>query len=143
MKTRQDGIALLGLLAVIVLGASWWLVSALATPASRVASDREHNAKVLAQAKLALIGTVGLVLWAALVGWGVLDWWADFLPSPRDKDAEFILTNSQAREILEWFRLDPATGRYVYRRGYSRRERACFRGGFCHDNGGKREARDP
>ena len=60
MKPRQDGIALLGLLAVIVLGASWWLVSALATPASRVASDREHNAKVLAQAKLALIGTVGL-----------------------------------------------------------------------------------
>jgi hypothetical protein len=61
MKPRQDGIALLGLLALIVLGASWWLVSALATPANRVASDREHNAKVLAQAKVALIGTVGLM----------------------------------------------------------------------------------
>lgn len=61
MKSRQNGIALLGLLALIVLGASWWLVSALATPANRVASDREHNAKVLAQAKTALIGTVGLM----------------------------------------------------------------------------------
>ncbi|HEX6295629.1 MAG TPA: hypothetical protein VFZ74_03560 [Burkholderiales bacterium] len=61
MKARQDGIALIGLLALIVLGASWWLVSALATPANRVGSDREHNAKVLAQAKVALIGTVGLM----------------------------------------------------------------------------------
>lgn len=61
MKQRQQGLALIALLALIVLGASWWLVSALATPANRVASDREHNAKVLAQAKAALIGTVGLI----------------------------------------------------------------------------------
>lgn len=60
-KGTQSGIALIGLLALIVLGASWWLVSALATPANRVASDREHNARVLAQAKVALIGTVGLM----------------------------------------------------------------------------------
>lgn len=56
------------------------------------------------------------------LGWGVLDWLADYLPSPRDVDAEFILTDSQARELVEWFRLDP-TGRYVYRRGYSRRSK--------------------
>ncbi len=60
-KGKQQGLALIALLALIVLGASWWLVSALATPASRVASDREHNANVLAQAKIALIGTAGLM----------------------------------------------------------------------------------
>ena len=65
MKARQDGIALIGLLALIVLGASWWLVAALATPASRVASDREHNAKVLAQAKTALLGQVAMTAVAA------------------------------------------------------------------------------
>lgn len=57
------------------------------------------------------------------LGWGVLEWWADHLPSPRDPAAEFILTDSQAREVLEWFRIDPATGRYIYRRGYSRRSK--------------------
>ncbi|MGQ0545150.1 MAG: hypothetical protein ACT4P3_07440 [Betaproteobacteria bacterium] len=61
MKHRQDGIALIGLLALLTLGAGWWLVSALANPANRVASDREHNARILAQAKVALIGTVGLM----------------------------------------------------------------------------------
>lgn len=57
------------------------------------------------------------------LGWQILDWWADHLPSPRDPSAEFILTDSQARDVLEWFRIDPATGRYVYRRGYSRRSK--------------------
>lgn len=57
------------------------------------------------------------------LGWGVLDWWADHLPSPRDSSQPFVLTDSQARQILEWFRLDPVTGRRVYRRGYSRRSK--------------------
>lgn len=57
------------------------------------------------------------------LGWQILDWWADHLPSPRDADAEFILTNDQALGILEWYRLDPLTGRNVYRRGYSRRSK--------------------
>jgi hypothetical protein len=61
MKQRQEGIALIALLALLTLGVCWWLVSALATPANRVASNREHNAKVLAQAKVALIGAVGLM----------------------------------------------------------------------------------
>lgn len=57
------------------------------------------------------------------LGWGVLEWWADYLPSPRDPSSEFILTDSQALDVLEWFRIDPMTGRYVYRRGYSRRSK--------------------
>lgn len=57
------------------------------------------------------------------LGWGLLDWFGDHLPSPRDSSDEFILTDSQAREMLEWYRLDPMTGRRVYRRGYSRRSK--------------------
>ena len=57
------------------------------------------------------------------LGWGVLDWWADFLPSPRDPAEPFMLTDSQARGVLEWYRLEPLRGRRVYRRGYSRRSK--------------------
>ncbi len=57
------------------------------------------------------------------LGWGVLDWWAEHLPSPRDADLPFMLTDSQARGVLEWFRLEPRTGQRVYRRGYSRRSK--------------------
>lgn len=57
------------------------------------------------------------------LGWQLLDWWADHLPSPRDPADELILTDSQALQILEWFRIDPVSGRYVYRRGYSRRSK--------------------
>jgi hypothetical protein len=62
MRRHQQGIALIGLLALLTLGASYWLVSALATPANRTASDREHNAKVLNEAKQALIGRVGIMV---------------------------------------------------------------------------------
>ncbi len=57
---RQDGMALIALVAVIALGASWWVVSALSTPVNRLALEREHNAKVLAEAKAALIGWVAM-----------------------------------------------------------------------------------
>jgi hypothetical protein len=56
----QRGAALLAMLAVLVMGASWWLVTALNTPVNRTALHRSHNAEVLQQAKQALIG------WAAL-----------------------------------------------------------------------------
>ena len=56
---KQRGAALMMMLAVIVLGASWWLISAVSTPMNRLALEREHNAQVLAQAKQALLG------WAA------------------------------------------------------------------------------
>lgn len=61
MGPRQHGLALIGLLVLLTLGASWWLVSALSTPINRTALDREHNARVLQQARLALIGSVGLI----------------------------------------------------------------------------------
>jgi hypothetical protein len=53
--TRQKGMALLAMLAVLVLGAAWFTVSAVSNPSNRVALDRDHNARVLAQAKQALL----------------------------------------------------------------------------------------
>lgn len=55
------------------------------------------------------------------LGWDLLEWWADVLPSPRDASSEMVFTDEQAMQLVEWFRLDPKTGRLVYRRGYSRR----------------------
>lgn len=57
------------------------------------------------------------------LGWELLDWWAEFLPSPRDPAAPLIFTDEQARQLVEWFRLDPSSGKRVYRRGYSRRSK--------------------
>ena len=53
---KQRGAALMAMLAVIVLGASWWLVSALSTPVNRASLEADHNARVLSQAKSALLG---------------------------------------------------------------------------------------
>jgi hypothetical protein len=56
---RQRGAALLALLAVLVLGASWFLVSRLdALSTSFTARNRNNNAIVLNRAKQALIGYV-------------------------------------------------------------------------------------
>jgi hypothetical protein len=61
MRRLQRGAALLLLLAVLVLGASWFLVSRLdAIAGIFTASDRNHNALVLSQAKQALIGYVAM-----------------------------------------------------------------------------------
>ena len=57
------------------------------------------------------------------LGWGLLDWWAEFLPSPRDPLAPLIFTDEQALQLIEWYRLHPVTGERVYRRGYSRRSK--------------------
>lgn len=57
------------------------------------------------------------------LGWALLDWWAEFLPSPRDPDAPLLFTDEQALQLVEWFRIDPITGRLAYRRGYSRRSK--------------------
>jgi hypothetical protein len=46
------------MLAILVLGATWWLVSALSAPQNRAALQTNHNARVLEQAKSALIGYV-------------------------------------------------------------------------------------
>jgi hypothetical protein len=59
MASRQGGAALLVLLAVLAIGASWFMVSRLdALAASATARNRQHNADVLLRAKLALIGYV-------------------------------------------------------------------------------------
>lgn len=57
------------------------------------------------------------------LGWVLLDWWADFLPSPRDPAKPLIFTDEQARILLRWYELDPKTGRYLHRRGASRRSK--------------------
>jgi hypothetical protein len=59
-RDRQRGVALMALLAVLVLGAAWWLVGALQTPVNRTALERQHNARVLAEAKQALLGYVAM-----------------------------------------------------------------------------------
>lgn len=49
------------LLAVLALGGSWWLINALRTPINRVTIERDHNARVLADAKQALLGQVAML----------------------------------------------------------------------------------
>ena len=57
-KTKQQGAALMVMLAIVVLGFAYLLVSHL-NPASGVtAINRDHNAKILNQAKQALVGYV-------------------------------------------------------------------------------------
>ena len=60
MKRPQQGAALMAMLAVLVMGASWALLTALA-PHNRTAADREHNARVLARAKEALLGDIAFL----------------------------------------------------------------------------------
>lgn len=56
----------------------------------------------------------------ATLGWGVLDWMASYLPSPRDEAQPLILTDEQAEFVLAWYAVDKA-GRFVYRRSISER----------------------
>jgi hypothetical protein len=57
--TRQQGAALLLLLAVLTLGGMWYMISGLhAASGDFKAANRRHNAAVLAQAKRALVGYV-------------------------------------------------------------------------------------
>lgn len=51
---RQQGAVLLILAAIIVIGVSWMMITAL-NAAQRTTSSREHNTRVLAEAKAALI----------------------------------------------------------------------------------------
>lgn len=50
------------------------------------------------------------------LGFLVLDWLADHLPSPSDETQPLILTDEQAEFVLRYYALHPHTGRYVYRR---------------------------
>ena len=58
---RQCGAALMALLAVVVVGASYLFVNRLNTASALATAKREHNGKVLNQAKQALIGYVAHV----------------------------------------------------------------------------------
>ena len=57
---RQGGFALLAIISLIVLMSAYLLVKQLNASAGRTADNRNHNAKVLNQAKQALIGWVAL-----------------------------------------------------------------------------------
>lgn len=57
------------------------------------------------------------------LGWALLDWWFTFLPSPRNADEPLVFTDEQALQLVEWYRLDPRSGKRVHRRGYSRRSK--------------------
>jgi hypothetical protein len=56
------------------------------------------------------------------LGWSVLAWWFEHLPAPNDEDKPFVLTDEQARLVLEWYGLDEH-GRFIHRRGASRRSK--------------------
>jgi hypothetical protein len=58
LATREHGIALLGLMVVIVLMMAYLVVSRFNAASAFVAVDREYNGKVMNQAKQALIGWV-------------------------------------------------------------------------------------
>lgn len=52
------------------------------------------------------------------LGWYVLDWISEYLATPDRADySPLILTDEQAQFVLDFYRLDPTTGRRVYRRG--------------------------
>lgn len=57
------------------------------------------------------------------LGWGVLDWAWKVLPSPDDETKPFVCTDEQVELLIAWFTIDPKTGKYVYRRGCSRRSK--------------------
>lgn len=57
------------------------------------------------------------------LGWGLLDWWADVLPSPRDHSSPLIFTDEQAQILIDWYTFDPVTLKFLFRRGCSRRSK--------------------
>jgi hypothetical protein len=56
----QRGLAMLALVAMLVMGSLYWLMGGLAQPANRTAAKRAQNAKVLQDAKTALVGFVAM-----------------------------------------------------------------------------------
>ena len=51
------------------------------------------------------------------LGWAVLEWISEYLPSPANDDEPFVLTDEQARLVLRWYALDPDRGVFVHHRG--------------------------
>jgi hypothetical protein len=50
------------------------------------------------------------------LGWAILDWTAEHLPSPADESKSLVFTDEQARLFLRWYQIDPEHGRFVFRR---------------------------
>jgi hypothetical protein len=57
-RRRQRGVALLALAAMVVLGTTWFVLSTVSSAAARSGAQVAHNARVLAEAKAALIAWV-------------------------------------------------------------------------------------
>lgn len=57
------------------------------------------------------------------LGWGLLDWYETYLrvPSGPQYGRPLHLTDEQARFMVRWYALEPKSGRFVHRRGASRR----------------------
>lgn len=52
------------------------------------------------------------------LGWELLDWVSEMLAMPDRMDYEpFVLTPEQAQFFLDYYRIDPVSGKRVYRRG--------------------------
>jgi hypothetical protein len=57
------------------------------------------------------------------LGWALLDWYETYLriPSGPDYGKPLRLTDEQATFMVRWYQVDARTGRFLYRRGASRR----------------------
>lgn len=64
------------------------------------------------------------------LGWGLLQWATDHLPSPLDEDAPFRFTDEQARHLVEMYRLD-TRGRRLYRRAHEEQAKGWGKGPFA------------
>jgi len=58
LRYRQRGVALLVMVTIIALGATWLFVNTISKASSRNALNKQDNARVLAEAKQALVGWV-------------------------------------------------------------------------------------
>ena len=50
------------------------------------------------------------------LGWDVLKWAYQYLPSPSNESEPFVLTDEQAQHVLDWYAFDPKTHDFIYRR---------------------------
>src|SRR3990167_2560811 len=49
------------------------------------------------------------------LGWEVLSWGHDYLPSPADETKPLVLTDEQAQIVLQWYEIDSLTGQFPWR----------------------------
>jgi hypothetical protein len=102
---RQRGAALLALASLLVLGTTWTLVAAVSSAAARSQAQVTHNARVLAEAKAALVAWVAMrALEAAEANPGRLPCpqaWGD-VGSPNEGRAAAVCSAAPAMGWLPW-----------------------------------------